>query len=139
MGIQYQNCCIPVCFASCSIPGHFTTTLPEKLEAIRNAGFDGIEMSMPDILEYGKKLSGKEIKEDDYNTIVEVSRKIRALTDQIGLQILMLQPFARFEGWTEQHQNERGDAFNRARGWIKIMEALGTDMLQVRTSLSAFN
>lgn len=136
MGIQYENNNIPVSFASCSIPAHFKANLPEKLEAIRNAGFDGIEMSMPDILEYGKSLNGQEIQEDDYDAIVEVSKKIRMFTDQIGLEILMLQPFSRFEGWTDKQKTEREDAFNRARGWIKVMEALGTDMLQVRQAQS---
>jgi hypothetical protein len=43
---------------------------------------------------------------------------------------MMLQPFSNFEGW-EKGSREREDAFARARGWIRIMRAVGTDMLQV--------
>ncbi len=48
----------------------------------------------------------------------------------LGLKIVMLQPFANFEGWKPQSE-ERKEAFRRAKGWIRIMEAVGTDMLQV--------
>lgn len=132
MGIEYEGHSIPTSFASCSIPPHFKAGLPEKLEAIRNAGFDGIEMSMPDILAYGNHIEGKKICEDDYDTLSDVAGKIRILTDQLGLEILMLQPFSRFEGWQkDKHPQERSEAFARAKGWIRIMESLGTDMLQV--------
>ena len=42
----------------------------------------------------------------------------------------MLQPFANFEGWKEGSDG-RKDAFERAAGWIQIMQACGTDLLQV--------
>lgn len=45
----------------------------------------------------------------------------------------MLQPFANFEGWPEGSAG-RHDALSRARGWIRIMRAAGTDMLQVGSS-----
>lgn len=137
MVIEYQGHSIPTSFASCSVPPYFDEKLPQRLEAIRNAGFDGIEMSMPDILTYGRDIEGKEIKEDDYETLSDVARKIRILTDQLGLVILMLQPFSRFEGWRKDtHAQKREEAFSRAKGWIKIMESLGTDMLQVCASQS---
>ncbi|PTB46688.1 uncharacterized protein TrAFT101_003866 [Trichoderma asperellum] len=135
MGIEYQGQSIPTSFASCSIPPYFDAKLPQKLEAIRNAGFDGIEISMPDILAYGCDIEGKELEEDDYDTLSDVAGKIRILTDQLGLVILMLQPFSRFEGWNKDtHAQERREAFTRATGWIRIMERLGTDMLQVGSS-----
>ncbi|KAM0514843.1 hypothetical protein ACHAPE_006518 [Trichoderma viride] len=135
MGIEYQGHSIPTSFASCSIPPYYDAKLPQKLEAIRNAGFDGIEMSMPDIMAYGRDIEGKEIKEDDYDTLSDVAKKIRILTDQLGLVILMLQPFSRFEGWDKDtHAKEREEAFTRAKGWIRVMESLGTDMLQVGSS-----
>jgi sugar phosphate isomerase/epimerase len=46
---------------------------------------------------------------------------------------MMLQSFSNFEGWP-RGSKERNRAFSRARGWVKIMEALGTDMLQVGSS-----
>ncbi|KAL6886110.1 xylose isomerase-like protein [Trichoderma longibrachiatum] len=135
MGIHHRGRNFPTCFASCSIPGYFDASLPEKLDAIREAGFDGIEMSMPDILAYSQHLNGEALNDDDFDGIVSVSAKIRDLVGDLGLRILMLQPFSRFEGWTKsQHAEEREAAFQRARGWIRVMEALGTDMLQVGSS-----
>jgi hypothetical protein len=48
---------IPICYASCSI-GYDSSkhTLPKKLAAIAGAGFDAIELSMPDILAYGNQI-----------------------------------------------------------------------------------
>ncbi|KAL6872708.1 xylose isomerase-like protein [Trichoderma novae-zelandiae] len=135
MGIRHHDRNFPTSFASCSIPSYFNASLPEKLNAIRKAGFDGIEMSMPDILTYSQHLNAETLNENDFDGIVSVSTKIRDLVDDLGLCILMLQPFSRFEGWSKsQHSEERGAAHRRARGWIRVMEALGTDMLQVGSS-----
>lgn len=133
MGIQYEGQIIPTCFATSSIPQQLDDTLPNKLQAIYDAGFDAIEMSMPDIIAYGTTLYNKEISDEDCDAIVDVAKDIRRLTDELGLRIVILQPFTRFEGWNSETRNElRKGAFARARQWIKIMEALGTDMLQVR-------
>ncbi|KAL2410521.1 hypothetical protein ABEF95_003193 [Exophiala dermatitidis] len=127
---------IPVCYASCSI-GHDDSkhTLPAKLKAIADAGFDAIELSMPDILTYGQQISEtkSEIDPKDYETLQSVGREIRKLCQEHGLKILILQPFANFEGWPKG-SDERKDAFERARGWMSIMEAVGTDMLQIGSS-----
>lgn len=85
---------------------------------------------MPDILSYGQQTMGKEVDPKDYVTLKQVGQEIRKLCEQHRLHILMLQPFANFEGWPEG-SDERNDAFNRAKGWSEIMEAVGTDMLQV--------
>ena len=58
---------------------------------------------------------------------------VKRLAAAYGLKIMMLQPFANFEGWKEG-STERKEAFERAEGWIRIMKALGTDMLQVGSS-----
>lgn len=135
MGIQHHGHNFPTCFASCSIPSYFNASLPEKLNAIRNAGFGGIEMSMPDILAYSEHLNGEMLNEDDFDGIASISTKIRDLVEDLGLRIVMLQPFSRFEGWSKsEHSEERVAAFRRARGWIRVMESLGTDMLQVGSS-----
>jgi sugar phosphate isomerase/epimerase len=130
----YQGKQIPTCYASCSI-GHDDEKhkLPEKLAAIAKAGFEAIELSMPDILTYGQQISEtkSEIDPKDYATLRSVSQKIGELCKSNGLKILMLQPFANFEGWPKD-SDKRKDAFERLDGWMSIMEAVGTDMLQVR-------
>lgn len=132
MPIQYQDSQLPTSFASCSVWSQQEGDLPEKLKAIHKAGFDGIELSMPDILDYGKLLNGSKPDERDYDAIADVASRVKELTDNLGLEILMLQPFPHFEGWRRgMQEREREDAFERARGWMRVMETAGTDMLQV--------
>ncbi|RYC57540.1 hypothetical protein CHU98_g8676, partial [Xylaria longipes] len=133
MPIDYQGAKVPTSYATCSIGHKATHTLPEKLKAISAAGFDGIELSMPDILSYGAQLHGQEPDPADYDALVATSKAIKALADAQDLKVLMLQPFANFEGWPKGSR-EREDAFARARGWMRVMEAAGTDMLQVGSS-----
>ncbi|KAI1748800.1 3-dehydroshikimate dehydratase [Xylaria castorea] len=135
MPIDYQGAKVPTSYATCSIGHKASHTLPEKLKAISAAGFDGIELSMPDILSYGKELllHGREPDPTDYDALVAVSEAIRSLAEAQNLKILMLQPFANFEGWPRGSE-EREDAFARAEGWMRVMQAAGTDLLQVGSS-----
>ncbi|KAI0125328.1 3-dehydroshikimate dehydratase [Xylariales sp. AK1849] len=133
MPIKYNGAQIPTSYATCSIGYKESHTLTLKLKAIADAKFDAVELSMPDILAYGKLLNGQEPDPKDYDTLVEIGKKIKEQMAEHGLKVLMLQPFANFEGW-RAGSKERSDAFDRARGWIRIMEAVGTDMLQVGSS-----
>ncbi|KAH7312514.1 xylose isomerase-like protein [Stachybotrys elegans] len=126
---------IPTSFATCSFVNASGEALPEKLKAIKNAGFDGIELAMPDLLEYGGVVTGGEVSPTDYQAIAQVAKKVRQMTDELGLTILMLQPFANFEGWTVgTFDKERRDAFDRVRGWMLVMESAGIEMLQIGSS-----
>lgn len=117
----------PLSIATVSVP---SSPLPDKLQAIHNAGFAGIELGFPDLLSFAFRLSGRKVHEDDYDTLCYAATQVKKLCGELGLQIVMLQPFANFEGW-EKGSKEREDAFERARGWIRIMESLGAGMLQV--------
>ena len=120
---------VPTCYASCSI-GNPSDPLPAKLDAISAAGFNTIELSFPDLLNFAKSHLKKDVKENDYGDLCTAGEEVKKLCEATGLKILVLQPFANFEGWPEGSP-EREDAFERAKGWIRIMEAVGTDMLQV--------
>ncbi|KAH8661974.1 xylose isomerase-like protein [Xylariales sp. PMI_506] len=133
MPLSYAGFAIPTSYATCSIGYKDSHTLPLKLKAIADAGFDAVELSMPDILAYGKMLRGKEPEPTDYDALVEIGKEIKVQVAEHSLKILMLQPFANFEGWPNG-SSERDDAFARAKGWIRVMEAVGTDMLQVGSS-----
>jgi sugar phosphate isomerase/epimerase len=137
MVITYRGASLPTSFASCSLMTSPSSnlTLPQKLRAIASAGFDGIELSTPDIISYGAELNGASPKEDDYETLCAVAANIKFLCASLGLKILMLQPFANLEGWKYDTQaGQRKDAFLRLRGWLRIAVAAGTDMLQVGSS-----
>ncbi|KAK0747387.1 xylose isomerase-like protein [Apiosordaria backusii] len=126
---------IPLAFASCSIglPKH---TLHQKVEAIRSAGFQGIELSFPDLLSYASLHFGRDVAEEDYQALCEAAKAAKELCSRHELTIMVLQPFSNFEGWPAGSP-EREKAFARAKGWIQIMDAAGINMLQVGSSDSA--
>ncbi|KAI4170902.1 MAG: hypothetical protein LQ343_004666 [Gyalolechia ehrenbergii] len=120
---------IPTCYATVSI-GTPDTPLDQKLEAIAGAGFQGIELGFPDLLSFASKRQNEQVQPQDFDTLCDVGREVKQLVENKGLKIVMLQPFSNFEGW-EGGSEGREDAFRRAKGWIRIMQAVGTDMLQV--------
>ncbi|MEI4471151.1 bifunctional sugar phosphate isomerase/epimerase/4-hydroxyphenylpyruvate dioxygenase family protein [Frigidibacter sp. MR17.24] len=91
--------------ATVSISG----TLPEKLEAIAAAGFDGIEIFEADFIA-------------DEGSPRDVGRRIR----DRGLDITLFQPFRDFEGLTGPL---RAKAFDRAERKFDLMNELGTDLV----------
>ena len=89
-------------------------TLNEKLTAVANAGFDGVEIFDQDLL-----------------CSLWTPRRIRERCEELGLKIEMLQPFRDLEGMTEaQHAR----AMRRFEGKLDIMAELGTDLILVCSS-----
>jgi sugar phosphate isomerase/epimerase len=134
-GLDYASLLsIPISYATCSLGSPSNPPpLLDRLHAISTAGFAAVELSFPDILSYGKTLLGHDVDASHYDELCRVAAAIKQECDKRNLGIMMLQPFANFEGWPEGSEG-RKDAFERARGWIRIMQACGTDMLQVGSS-----
>ncbi|KAL8766362.1 MAG: hypothetical protein Q9209_006832 [Squamulea sp. 1 TL-2023] len=120
---------IPTCYATVSI-GTPDTPLDQKVSAIAGAGFQGIELGFPDLLSFASKNSNKDVDTQDFDTLCDAGRRVASICQESELKVVMLQPFSNFEGWPEDSDG-RKDAFRRAEGWIRIMQAVGTDMLQV--------
>lgn len=123
---------IPTSIATVSV-GTPDTPLEDKLAAISSAWFQAVELGFPDLLSFASSHFSRKIAEDDYNSLCKAATEIRTLCKHYNLGIMMLQPFSNFEGW-EKGSKERKEAFAKAKGWIQIMEAIGTDMLQVGSS-----
>ncbi|CAN9210359.1 3-dehydroshikimate dehydratase [Alternaria alternata] len=122
---------IPISYATCSLGSPSNPPpLLDRLHAISTAGFTAVELSFPDILSYGQTLLGHEVEPSNYDELCKVAGEIKKECDKRSLGIMMLQPFANYEGWPEGSDG-RKDAMDRARGWIRIMQACGTDLLQV--------
>lgn len=121
---------IPLSYASCSIGCDASDALPQKLEAIAAAGFNAIELNFQDIVKYASEVLGREVAENNYAELITVAGQIRKLCETYSLKILMLQPFANWEGWPHETIDYK-DAVTRANGWIEVMNVVGTDMLQV--------
>ncbi len=90
--------------------------LPEKLEAIARAGFDGVEIFENDFLAFD-------------GSPADVGRMVRDL----GMQITLFQPFRDFEGMPEPL---RSRTFDRAERKFDVMQELGTDLVLVCSNVS---
>ncbi|MBC3411831.1 bifunctional sugar phosphate isomerase/epimerase/4-hydroxyphenylpyruvate dioxygenase family protein [Pseudomonas sp. SWRI51] len=86
-------------------------TLPEKLEAIAAAGFDGVEIFENDLLYYAGS-----------------PREIRQMCADLGIAITLFQPFRDFEGCRRDRQQKNLD---RAERKFDLMQELGTDLVLV--------
>lgn len=107
-----------------------------KLEAIAKAGFDSVELGMPDLQAYAQQRLGSSFKplsdEDgsgDLSALIKIAEEVKQLCQDLKLEILCLQPFSQFEGYKDDQKREA--RFRKAKVWMDVMEALGTDMLQV--------
>ncbi|NTJ63277.1 sugar phosphate isomerase/epimerase and 4-hydroxyphenylpyruvate domain-containing protein [Agrobacterium rhizogenes] len=98
--------------ATVSISGE----LPEKLEAIARAGFDGVEIFENDFLAFD-------------GSPADVGRMVR----DVGLEITLFQPFRDFEGMPATH---RSRTFDRAERKFDVMQELGTDLVLVCSNVS---
>ncbi|GAM89213.1 hypothetical protein ANO11243_072500 [Dothideomycetidae sp. 11243] len=121
---------VPISFASCSLSNHPSHTLEAKLNTLHKVGFRAIELSMPDLQAHASKLASKEVSDSDYGTLCTAAKDVKRLCDSLDMEIMLLQPFANFEGWP-RGSGKRDAAFERARGWIDIMAASGCRTLQV--------
>jgi 4-hydroxyphenylpyruvate dioxygenase len=91
-------------------------SLSEKLEAIAAAKFDAVE-----------------IFENDLVTFNGTPADVRQATQQLGLDIVTLQPFRDFEGMPD---NLRNRVFARAERKFDVMEELGCDLLMICSNVA---
>ncbi len=92
-------------------------TLPEKLDAIAAAGFDGVEIFENDLLYYAGS-----------------PREIRQRCADLGLAITLFQPFRDFEGCRRERLARNLD---RAERKFDLMQELGTDLVLVCSNVAA--
>ncbi len=97
--------------ATVSISGN----LEEKIEAIATAGFDGIEIFEQDFIA-------------DARPPGEVGARIR----DVGLEVMLFQPFRDFEGLPGALRQK---AFDRAERKFDLMQELGCDLVLVCSSV----
>nr|WP_314487340.1 3-dehydroshikimate dehydratase QuiC [uncultured Pseudomonas sp.] len=92
-------------------------TLPEKLEAIAAAGFDGVEIFENDLLYYAGS-----------------PREVRQMCADLGIAITLFQPFRDFEGCRRDRLQRNLD---RAERKFDLMQELGTDLVLVCSNTQA--
>ncbi|MCB1637436.1 MAG: sugar phosphate isomerase/epimerase and 4-hydroxyphenylpyruvate domain-containing protein, partial [Thiothrix sp.] len=91
-------------------------TLREKIHAIAEAGFRGIEIFENDLITHDGPVS-----------------EIRRMVEDHGLEIVTYQPFRDFEGMPEPLRQK---AFHRAERKFDLMEQLGTDLLMACSNVT---
>lgn len=91
-------------------------TLPEKLEAIAAAGFDGVEIFENDLLYYDGS-----------------PRDVRRMCADLGIVITLFQPFRDFEGCRRDRLARNLD---RAERKFDLMQELGTDLVLVCSNVA---
>ncbi|NTZ71863.1 TIM barrel protein [Pseudomonas protegens] len=91
-------------------------TLPEKLEAIAAAGFDGVEIFENDLLYYDGS-----------------PREIKQMCADLGIAITLFQPFRDFEGCRRDRLPRN---LERAERKFDLMQELGTDLVLVCSNAS---
>ncbi len=91
--------------------------LTDKLEAAASAGFDGVE-----------------IFENDLLTFDGTPADVRRMCEDLDLAITIFQPFRDFEGMPEPQRSRNLD---RAERKFDTMQALGTDLILVCSSVHA--
>jgi len=92
-------------------------TLPDKLEAIAAAGFDGVEIFENDLLYYGGS-----------------PRDVRRLCADLDLAITLFQPFRDFEGCRRDRLPRNLDRLERK---FDLMQELGTDLVLMCSNVAA--
>lgn len=91
-------------------------TLEVKLSAAARAGFRAIEIFENDLTFFNGK-----------------PREVRSMADDLGLEIVALQPMRDFEGMPEPM---RGRNFDRAQRKFDLMEELGTKLMSICSNVS---
>jgi 4-hydroxyphenylpyruvate dioxygenase len=98
---------LPRSIATVSLSG----TLPEKLDAAATIGFDAVE-----------------IFENDLLTFDGSPAEVRRIAADLGIAIVLYQPFRDFEAMPEP---QRARNLDRAERKFDVMQALGTDLVLV--------
>jgi 4-hydroxyphenylpyruvate dioxygenase len=98
--------------ATVSLSGDLT----DKLAAIAQAGFEGVEVFENDFIAFDRSPE-------------DVGKMVR----DAGLTITVFQPFRDFEGMPEP---QRAKAFDRAERKFDVMQALGTDLVLICSNVS---
>lgn len=102
---------LPTSIATVCLSG----TLPDKLEAAASAGFDGVE-----------------IFENDLLTFDGTPADVRRMCEDLDLAVTIFQPFRDFEAMPEP---QRARNLDRAERKFDTMQALGTDLILVCSSV----
>ncbi|EXJ73829.1 uncharacterized protein A1O5_03591 [Cladophialophora psammophila CBS 110553] len=114
--------------ASLSLGDPNVHDISTRLRAAAQNGFRGIEVIDTDVDAAAEKLPAGLT----YENRLEAAKNIRRLCDELGLTVIVFQPFRQYEGLLDRKQHEA--MIEKLRLWFDIVKILGSDMIQVPTS-----
>ena len=99
------------------------------LQAASNAGLKGIEICYNNLLNHATHLSSLNADAVEQKHLVQSAEDIKRMCDEFGLTIIVLQPFAFYDGLVDSEMHRQMVAkFGR---WIELAHALGCDIIQM--------
>ena len=99
------------------------------LEAAASNGLKGIEICYNNLHHHAAHLLGSTSAEVDQSTMVRAAEDVKRMCDELGLTIIVLQPFASYDGLVDAEKHRKMvDRFTR---WLELAHALGTDTIQM--------
>lgn len=104
--------------SSISLGQHASHKLPDKISAAAECGFQGIEITYPDLNHYADSLS---------STMLETARIVRLKCEDHNLEVIAFAAFENFEG----QKSPITERLEKAQEWLAIAHALGAAHLQV--------
>ncbi|OQV00413.1 hypothetical protein CLAIMM_05908 [Cladophialophora immunda] len=109
--------------------GHPTVhPITARLSAAARHGFKHVEIVEADILEQAKALGF----DDSASSQTEAAKSVRAMCDELGLTVRVLQPFWFYEGLLDKAEHLA--KIEKLKLWLKLAAILGTQTIQIPTN-----
>ncbi|KAH8728527.1 3-dehydroshikimate dehydratase [Phaeosphaeriaceae sp. PMI808] len=99
-------------------------SLSYKLSMAAKHGLEGIELFYEDLADYAGSSSP--------SALLAAAASIHELCDNLGLEVICLQPFMHYEGLKDRKRHD--ERIEEIRLWMDLAHVLGTDIIQVPSS-----
>lgn len=122
--------CFRPCIATMSLGHPVKHNLITKLTAAARAGFEGIELYWDDLNAFTAATFG----EAGPDAVRGASDVVRLLCDELGMDVVSLQPFRDFDGMEEGDEKE--ERVSEFKVWLSCAARLGAPMIGVPASIA---
>ncbi|KFA61440.1 hypothetical protein S40285_03453 [Stachybotrys chlorohalonatus IBT 40285] len=109
--------------------------LNKKLEAAALQGFCGIELFWDDLVAYDDEMHRQMGNEPGVKAhgLLRTSAGLRKFCDNLGLQVVSLQPFRNYDGITSPELHE--ERIREFKDWLAVAQALGAGVIGVPSTI----
>ncbi|KAF2161045.1 hypothetical protein M409DRAFT_37639 [Zasmidium cellare ATCC 36951] len=99
----------------------------QKVQEAARAGFEGIEIFYEDLEQLAKTLYDTDVPDTQH--LLYAARRMRVTLDNVGLQVIGLQPFLFYEGLKDRNKHQ--ELIKKLHVWIDLTKILGTNTIQI--------